>query len=233
MNIRCLIVDDEPLARKGLKEYINDVDFLELAGECDNAVKAAAILQSQHIDLLFLDIQMPRMTGLAFLRSLPQPPLVVLTTAYPEHALESFELDVLDYLLKPIPFERFLKAVLKAKAQLNLRQTPAADWFFIKCDNKLEKIAFSDVLYAEALQNYVAIHTTARKFITYLTFRGVEDYLPADRFVKVHKSFIVAVGKIDSIEGNELLIGGHHIPISRNLKEEVMQKILNNRYLKR
>ncbi|WP_246858785.1 LytTR family DNA-binding domain-containing protein [Chitinophaga sp. XS-30] len=233
MNIRCLIVDDEPLARKGLKEYIGDVDFLELAGECDSAPKAAAILQSQQIDLMFLDIQMPRMTGLAFLRTLPAPPLVVLTTAHPDYALEGFELDVLDYLLKPVPFERFLKAVLKAKAQLNLRQKGQADWFFIKCDNKLEKIAFSDVLYAEALQNYVAIHTTSRKFITYLTFKGVEDYLPGERFVKVHKSFIVAVEKIDSIEGNELLVNGHHIPVSRNLKDEVMQKILNNRYLKR
>lgn len=233
MNIRCLIVDDEPLARKGLKEYVADVDFLELAGECDTALKAAAVLQAQQIDLMFLDIQMPRMTGLAFLRSLPQPPLVVITTAYPDHALEGFELDVLDYLLKPIPFDRFLKSVLKARSQLNLRQKDTADWFFIKCDNKLEKIAFGDVLYAEALQNYVAIHTTSRKFITYLTFKGVEDYLPAERFVKVHKSFIVAVDKIDSIEGNELLVGGHHIPISRNLKEEVMQKILSNRYLKR
>lgn len=229
MKIRCIIVDDEPLARKGLKEYITDVSFLELAGEYDSPVKAAEILQQEQVDLMFLDIQMPRMTGIEFLRSLPQPPQVVFTTAYPDYAVESFELNVLDYLVKPISFERFMKAVLKAKNQ----QKSTSDYFFIKCDNKLEKIAYQDILYAEALQNYVAIHTSSRKFITYLTFKGVEDYLPTDRFVKVHKSFIVALDKIDSIEGNELLVGPHHIPISRNLKEEVMEKILNNRYLKR
>lgn len=233
MNIRCLIVDDEPLARKGLKEYIADVPFLELTGESDSPVKAAAILQSQPIDLLFLDIQMPRMTGIAFLRSLPQPPAVIFTTAHADYAVESFELNVLDYLLKPISFERFMKAVMKARAYLDVQQKNISNYFFIKCDNKLEKINYPDILFVEALQNYVAVHTLTRKFITYLTFKGVEDYLPAERFVKVHKSFIVAVDKIDSIDGNELLVGQHHIPISRNLKDEVMEKILHNRYLKR
>lgn len=230
MKIRCIIVDDEPLARKGLREYIADVNFLELAGEYDSPIKAAEMLQQEQVDLMFLDIQMPRMTGIEFLRSLPQPPQVIFTTAYPDYAVESFELNVLDYLVKPISFERFMKAVLKAK---NQQQKNTADYFFIKCDSKLEKIAYQDILFAEALQNYVAIHTSSRKFTTYLTFKGVEDYLPADRFVKVHKSFIVALDKIDSIEGNELLVGPHHIPISRNLKEEVMERILNNRYLKR
>lgn len=230
MKIRCIIVDDEPLARKGLKEYIADVNFLELAGEYDSPIKAAEMLQQEQIDLMFLDIQMPRMTGIEFLRSLPLPPQVIFTTAYPDYAVESFELNVLDYLVKPISFERFMKAVLKAK---NQQQKNTTDYFFIKCDNKLEKIAYQDILFAEALQNYVAIHTSSRKFITYLTFKGVEDYLPGDKFVKVHKSFIVALDKIDSIEGNELLIGSSHIPISRNLKEEVMERILNNRYLKR
>ncbi|RPE08340.1 DNA-binding response regulator [Chitinophaga lutea] len=233
MTIRCLIVDDEPLARKGLKEYIEDVPFLELAGECDSPVKAAAILQTQPVQLLFLDVQMPRMTGIEFLRSLPQPPLVIFTTAHPDYAVESFELNALDYLLKPISFERFMKAVMKARAYMDVHQKKDADYFFIKCDNKLEKINFQDVLFVEALQNYVAVHTTQRKFTTYLTFKGVEEYLPAERFIKVHKSFIVAVDKIDSIDGNELVIGQHHIPISRNLKDEVMEKILNKRYLRR
>lgn len=230
MNLRCLVVDDEPLARKGLKEYISDVSFLELAGECDSAVKAADVLHNEQVDILFLDIQMPRMTGLELLRTLPQRPLVILTTAYANYAVESFELDVFDYLLKPVSFERFLKAVNKAKTTL---KKETAEYFFIKCDNKLEKIALAEVLFAEALQNYVAIHTPARKYITYLTFKGVEEYLPADRFLKVHKSFIVGLDKIESIEGNEVIIAGHHIPISRNLKDEVMEKILHNRFLKR
>lgn len=233
MTIRCLIVDDEPMARKGLREYIADIPFLELAGECDSPVKALATLQTQPVDLLLLDIQMPRMTGLELLRSLPQPPLVIFTTAHPDYAVEGFELNVLDYLLKPVSFERFMKAVMKARAYLDTQQKKDADYFFIKCDNRLEKINYEDMLFAEALQNYVAIHTAARKFTTYLTFKGVEEYLPADRFVKVHKSFIVAIDKITSIDGNELVIGQHHIPISRNLKDEVMEKILNKRYLKR
>ncbi|RPD38172.1 LytR/AlgR family response regulator transcription factor [Chitinophaga barathri] len=230
MNLRCLVVDDEPLARKGLKEYIADVSFLDLAGECDSAIKAVDFLHKEQVDILFLDIQMPRMTGLELLRTLPQHPLVILTTAYADYAVESFELDVFDYLLKPVSFERFLKAVNKAKTLL---KKETAEYFFIKCDNKLEKIALAEVLYTEALQNYVAIHTPTRKYITYLTFNGVEEYLPGERFLKVHKSFIVALDKIESIEGNELIIGGHHIPISRNLKDEVMEKILHNRFLKR
>lgn len=233
MILRCLIVDDEPLARKGLKEYIADIPFLELAAECDSPVKAAATLQTQPIDLIFLDIQMPRMTGIEFLRSLSQPPLVIFTTAHADYAVESFELNVLDYLLKPVSFERFMKAVMKARAYVDARQKKDAEYFFIKCDNKLERINYQDVLFVEALQNYVAIHTPTRKFTTYLTFKGVEEYLPSERFVKVHKSFIVAIDKIDSIDGNELVIGQHHIPVSRNLKDEVMEKILNKRYLKR
>ncbi|WP_119080206.1 LytR/AlgR family response regulator transcription factor [Chitinophaga alhagiae] len=233
MTIRCLIVDDEPLARKGLREYIADIPFLELAGECDSPVKALATLQTQPVDLLLLDIQMPRMTGLELLRSLPRPPLVIFTTAHPDYAVESFELNVLDYLLKPVSFERFMKAVMKARAYLDAQQKKDANYFFIKCDNRLEKINYEDILFVEALQNYVAIHTPARKFTTYLTFKGVEEYLPPERFVKVHKSFIVALDKITSIDGNELVIGQHHVPVSRNLKDEVMEKILNKRYLKR
>lgn len=233
MTIRCIIIDDEPLARKGLKEYIADVPFLELVAECDSPLKAAAVLQTQPVHLLFLDVQMPRMTGIEFLRTLPQPPLVIFTTAHPDYAVESFELNALDYLLKPVSFERFMKAVMKARAYLDVHDKKDAGYFFIKCDNKLEKINYQDVLFVEALQNYVAVHTLHRKFTTYLTFKGVEEYLPPERFLKVHKSFIVAMEKIDSIDGNELVIGQHHIPISRNLKDEVMEKILNKRYLRR
>ncbi|MGX5819061.1 LytR/AlgR family response regulator transcription factor [Chitinophaga lutea] len=233
MNIRCLIIDDEPLARKGLREYLEDVPFLELAGECADAAKAIPLIAASAADLLFLDIRMPRMTGLALLRSLPQPPPVIFTTAYPDYAVESFELNVLDYLLKPISFERFMKAALKAQAYFDLRRQPDAPYFFIKCDNRLEKIAYADILFVEALQNYVAIHTLSRKLITYLTFKAVEDYLPASHFVRVHKSYIASLDKIDAIEGNELLLGPHRIPMSRGLKDEALEKILRDRFLKR
>jgi DNA-binding LytR/AlgR family response regulator len=237
--INCIIIDDEPLARKGLKEYINDVDFLSLAGEFDNPLKATELLGRGEAQLLFLDIQMPKITGLEFFKTLQQAPPVIFTTAYPQYALDGFEVNALDYLVKPISFERFLKAALKAKEYFEVREkntieaSVSPDYFFIKADNKLVKIFFDDVLFAEALQNYVTIHTKDKKYITYLTFKSVEDYLPADKFIKVHKSYIVSAQKLDSIEGNGIRIGQHHIPISRNLKDEVMDKLLKGKFLKR
>lgn len=238
MNITCIIIDDEPLARKGLKEYVTDVDFLNLIGEFDNPLKAAEFISRGEVQLLFLDIQMPKITGLDFFKTLQNAPPVIFTTAYPQYALEGFEVNALDYLVKPVSFDRFFKAVLKAKEfyevrDTNRKETEFSDYFFIKADNKLVKILFDEVLYVEALQNYVTIHTAARKYMTYLTFKSVEDYLPADKFLKVHKSYIVAASKIDSIEGNDIRIGQQHIPISRNQKDEVMDKLLKNRFLRR
>lgn len=235
--LNCLIIDDEPLARKGLKEYLGDVDFMQLLGEFDNPVKAMDIMMKEKIDLIFLDIQMPKMTGLEFFKSLPHPPLVIFTTAYPQYAVEGFELNAVDYLLKPFSFDRFWKAVLKARSMKENPQATVAnaeeDFFYIKSDNKLVKINYADVQFIEALQNYVAIHTDQKKYITYLTFHSIEEYLPANRFVKTHKSYIVAMHKVESIEGNEILIGKNRIPISRTEKESVLEKLVQNRLLKR
>ena len=240
--INCVIIDDEPLARKGLREYISDVDFLNLAGEYDNALKATEMISRGEAQFLFLDIQMPKITGLEFMKTLQKPVPVIFTTAFPQYALDGFDLNALDYLVKPISFDRFLKAALKAKEYYEVRQkndadkTPVAeagDYFFIKADNKLVKVLFNDILFIEALQNYVVIHTQERKLITYLTFKSVEEYLPSSQFIKVHKSFIVSATKIDSIEGNDIRIGQHYIPISRNLKDEVMSKLLKGKFLKR
>ena len=239
MIINCVIIDDEPLARKGLKEYIADTEVLNLVGEFDNAMKAADIIARGEVQLLFLDIQMPRITGLEFFRTLHNPPPVIFTTAFPQYALDGFEVNALDYLVKPISFERFFKAVMKAKEFYEVREqnmaptTEIATHFYIKADNKIVKINFEDILFAEALQNYVVIHTHDKKYITYLTFRSVEEYLPQSQFVKTHKSYIVAASRIDSIEGNEIRIGQHSIPISRNLKDEVMERILKGKFLKR
>lgn len=238
MTINCLVIEDEPLARKGLNEYIADIDFLNCIGEYDNALKAAEQISRGDVQLLFLDIQMPKITGLEFFKTLQSPPPVIFTTAYPQYALEGFEVNALDYLVKPISFKRFLKAVLKAKEyyevrDTNLKEANDTDYFFIKVDNKLEKILFADVLFAEASQNYVLIHTPLKKYMTYLTFKSVEDYLPADKFLKVHKSYIVAASKIDTIEGNDIRIGQQHIPISRNQKDEVLAKLLKGNFLKR
>jgi len=240
--INCIIIDDEPLARKGLREYIADVDFLNLAGEYDNALKATEMISRGEVQLLFLDIQMPKITGLEFMKTLQKPVPVIFTTAFPQYALDGFDLNALDYLVKPISFDRFLKAALKAKEYYEVRQkndadkTPVAevgDYFFIKADNKLVKVLFNDILFIEALQNYVVVHTQEKKLITYLTFKSVEEYLPSSQFIKVHKSFIVSATKIDSIEGNDIRIGQHYIPISRNLKDEVMDKLLKGKFLKR
>ncbi len=240
MKINCVVIDDEPLARKGLKEYIADVDFLELAGEFDSALKAADMISRGEVQLLFLDIQMPKITGLEFFKTLQNPPPVIFTTAYPQYALDGFEVNALDYLVKPVSFDRFLKAALRAREfyeirEKNLAAAPGAeaDYFFIKADNKLVRLAYDEILFAEALQNYVIIHTKDKKYITYLTFKSVEDYLPADKFIKTHKSYIVNIAGIESIEANDIRIGSHHIPISRNLKEEVMDKLLKGKFLKR
>jgi DNA-binding LytR/AlgR family response regulator len=238
MNIKCVVIDDEPLARKGLIEYISDIDFLQLAGEFDNPLKAAGLISSGDVQLLLLDIQMPKITGIDFFKSLQAPPPVIFTTAYPQYALDGFEVNALDYLVKPVSADRFLKAAMKAKEYYEMREKNAkeaapADYFFIKADNKLVRLSFDDVLYVEALQNYVTVHTRDKKYMTYLTFKSVEEYLPDDKFIKVHKSYIVAASKIDSIEGNDIRIGQQHIPISRNQKDEVMEKLLKNRFLKR
>ena len=240
MKINCIIIDDEPLARKGLKEYIQDVAFLYLAGTFDNPLQANDLISGGVTELVFLDIQMPRITGLEFLKSLKNPPPVIFTTAFPQYALEGFDLNALDYLVKPISFERFFKSALKAKEYYEVRRQfqaessgQVADYFFIKADNKLVKIMLTEVLFVEALQNYVSIQTTSQKFITYLTFKSVEEYLPSDRFIKTHKSYIIAAEKVDSIEGNNIRVGNHDIPISRNMKEEVMEKLLGGNFLKR
>jgi len=242
MKLNCVIIDDEPLARKGLKEYIADVDFLQLTGEFDNAVKAMDAMATENVHLLFLDIQMPKITGLDFFKALKNAPPVIFTTAFPQYAIEGFELNALDYLVKPISFERFLKAAMRAKEYHEIRQkniaesasaNTAPDYFFIKADGKLVKIAYDEILFVEALQNYVVIQTQEKKYITYLTFKAVEDYLSADKFIKTHKSYIVASCKVDSIEANDIRIGQYHIPISRNLKDEVMDKLVNGKFLKR
>lgn len=234
MILNCLIIDDEPLARKGLREYIAEVDFLQLAGEAEHPLKALPLLQSTPVQLLFLDIQMPRLSGLDFLKTLQVRPMVILTTAFSEYALQGYELNVLDYLLKPISFERFLQAVMKAKAQYEAQAgEPLPEHFFIKCDNRLEKIFYRDLLFVEAAQNYVILHTKDKKQIAYITFKAVEGYLPAGQYMKVHKSFIVSIAHIDRIAGNEIYIGPHRIPISRNMKEEVMERLLKGRYWRR
>jgi DNA-binding LytR/AlgR family response regulator len=237
MKLNCLIIDDEPVARSGMEEYVNEVDFLNLIGKCENPLKAASYLNDHKIDLLLLDIHMPKLSGIEFLKTLKDPPMAIFTTAYSEYALEGYSLDIIDYLMKPVSFDRFLRAVQKASDFYALKHKAKAvdqEYFFIKCDSKYERINFSELLFIESLQNYVVIHTGERKYITYLTLSAVEEQLPQQQFMKIHKSYLIALNKVKAIEGNEVVLqNNHHIPISRALKDEVMNRILGNNLLKR
>lgn len=239
MILKCMIVDDEPVARKVLQEYIEDIPFLELAGSVENAMKANNLLASSNIDLIFLDINMPKLSGIEFLRASENLPPVIMTTAYAEHALDGFELDVLDYLVKPIPFERFLKACNKAKEFIALKKNasdsskPSSNYFFVKSNNRIEKIFYEDLVCVEAMLNYIILHTSNGKLIVYHTLKGVAEQLPENIFIKVHKSFIINLNKIKSIEGNEINLGSLKIAISQNLYEKTIKTILGNRMLKR
>ncbi|MDO9256909.1 MAG: response regulator [Bacteroidales bacterium] len=233
--INCLIVDDEPIAREGIMEYVRQIDYLNPVAQCKSAVEAAGLLQRNKIDLIFLDIQMPKLTGIEFLKALAEPPLVIFTTAYSEYALEGFELDVVDYLLKPISFARFLKAAEKAQSFLHARNKEVSitsDFFFIKCNGKIEKIMMAEVAYIEAMANYVIIYTKQKKYITYLTFSGIEEQLPTELFVRIHKSFLVAISAIQTIDGAEVITSLMRLPLSKNYRNEVMSRI-ESRYIKR
>lgn len=223
-----------------MEDYVRQTPGLVYKGTCEDVLGAMQQLHTEKIDLIFLDINLPKISGLDFIKTLNQNYHIILTTAYHQYAVEGFNLDVMDYLLKPITFERFLKAVNKTRdyhALLHKTEPNAAaadlDYFFVKSENKLEKVNFSDILYVESLANYVTIQTVQKKITTYSTLKNVEAYLPPKRFVKVQKSFIVSVEKIERIEGNEIIIAGKSIPISRTNRDEVMGLIVTNKILKR
>lgn len=223
--ISCIITDDEPFARKGLQGYVEKAGFFDLRAQCEDALELGEQIRRQPVDLLFLDIQMPHLSGVDFLKSLARPPKVVFTTAFKEYALEGFELDVLDYLLKPISFERFMKAAFKARDYFDLKGDTSPEYLFIKTDGRLEKILFEDVLYIEGMENYLIIYTTQKKIITHSTLKAFMEKLPPGQFLQTHKSYIVAHQKVSAIQGNTLLIGTHEIPFSRQSKELVMNII--------
>lgn len=241
MALKCLIIDDEPLARECIENYVKETDFLELTGTGSNPIDLTQLLDKYAVDLIFLDIQMPIMNGIDFLKMTTNPPMVIITTAYPSYALEGFQLDVLDYLVKPITFARFFKAATKAKdyhqmvkaSAVGKALKPSADYFFIKCDYKYERIYLDEILYIQALQNYITIYTVKGKYITLLSLKSVEQHLDQSSFIRVHKSFIVSIAKIEAIENNEILIQSSRIPISRNFREEVIERVVADKLWKK
>ncbi len=235
-KLSCIIVDDEPVARKILQEFVEQLPFLDLQGKFENAGKAEMFLKYNKADLIFLDIEMPKVSGLEFLQKMDTESMVVLTTAFPQYALEGYELDIIDYLLKPFAFNRFLKAVHKAK-DFHLLKTStnnhlSSSYIFIKSDKRIEKLELSEILYAESIGNYVSIFTENKRIMAYITMKSLESQLPNDVFIKVHQSYLVNASKIEAIEGNEIKMGARSLPISRNYRDSVM-KIVQQRLLKR
>ena len=240
--LNVIIVDDEPLALDILETYIAQVPQLNLVKRCSNAFEANEALQQNKVDLMFLDIQMPQMTGTDFLKTLKNPPLVVFTTAYPNFALEGYELDALDYLLKPISMERFMKAVNKAIEHHGMQHatTPTAtdnsaapDYFFVKADKKLVRVKFSEILYIEGLKDYVIIRLEAGRVISLQTMKSLEDKLPNRDFVRIHRSYIVGMDKIHAIIGNmvEVIEKGapKHLPIGKNYRDALLELVEDNK----
>lgn len=233
MNLKCLIIEDELPAQRVLKNYIEDVPYLELTGTFKSAVDALETIQDGDVDLLFLDINLPKISGLNFLRSLSDPPKVIVTTAYPDYAHEGFELDVVDYLLKPFSFERFIQALSKLKSE-RAEEAPSSksvsrdyehQYAFVKVDKTLHRVDFDDIYYIESDKDYVKIIRAGENLMLLQTLKHWLAMLPDRHFVQVHKSFIVNIARIDKITGNQIKIGGTTIPIGRHYKQDFMEKI--------
>lgn len=222
----CLVVEDEPLAQNVLRKYIDEHPLLQLTAVCADAMEAQQWLAREQADILFLDINLPRLSGISFLKSMSRVPLVIFTTAYPEFAVDGFELDAIDYLVKPFSFERFLKGVNKAIDKLG-RQAPVAapSSIFVKADKKVYKINLADILYIEALDDYIKVVTAVGQYLVHDTLKSMGEELPASQFMRVHKSFIIASGKIVFIEGNFVKIGDRDIPIGASYREEVFARL--------
>lgn len=236
MKIRCLAVDDEKLALDLLEDNIAKVPFLELTRSCNSAMEAMDLLGSEPVDLLFLDIQMPDLSGIQMLRSLHSRPMVILTTAFEKYALEGFDLDVIDYLLKPYSFERFLRAVNKARDYMEVRgrgtasaedrdPVAAPGFLFVRADYKLYRINLNDILYVEGLKDYVKIYTGDKPILTQTSMKALEEKLPAKDFIRVHRSFIVAFNKIDFVQKHQVTVGRKEIPVSENYRDLLFKQI--------
>lgn len=222
MKINCFILDDEPLAIKVLERYINDLPQLYLKGSHTNPMEALNIIQTQNIDLLFLDINMPRISGISFYKTLAKAPKVIFTTAYPEFAVEGFELEALDYLVKPFSFERFLKAVNKFKSNFHTNQKPVH--LIIKADRKLFQLNQEEILFLQAFGDYVKIFTHSKSYLPKETLQKVEERLDSTNFLRIHRSYIVSLNAISFIEGNQVNINGKMLPIAQKYKEQLLTK---------
>ena len=238
--LKCLVVDDEPMAREGMADLISKVEFLNLTGTCASAMEAKTFMDKAPVDILFLDINMPYLTGLEFLESLDNAPLTILTTAYPQYALEGYRFQVVDYLLKPIAFKRFYQAALNAQQTFHLHELAKKEGksknqsvLYVKQGDAYQRIVWEDILYIEGMQNYVKIHFPNETKIILQTLTSLEEMLPKDDFFRIHKSFLVNVNHIDSIEGGRIFIGKRELPISRHRKNDLLNTVVFKSLLNR
>ena len=235
MKTKCLIVDDEPLARELIRGHVEKLENFEIVAECSDAMRALNVMREKQVDLIFMDIQMPQITGLEFLKTLKHPPKVIITTAYREYALEGFELDVIDYLLKPITFERFLKSVNKfyqmnqddvqVVAATSGEKMPEESFIYIKENKKIVKVYLSEIRYIEGLSEYVQVYTDKRKIITKTSMAQMEEKLPNDSFLRIHKSFIISTSRIEAFTANTIEVQGKELPIGRSFKNGVLNAL--------
>ncbi|MCP3928465.1 MAG: response regulator transcription factor [Bacteroidetes bacterium] len=227
MKLRCLIVDDEPLSVKVVQKYVEKLPQLELVAVCYNAFEAMEVLQKNEVDVLFLDINMPQLSGISLMKALPHPPAVVFITAYPEYAVEGFELEAVDYLLKPFSFERFIKAVQKVQERLNWQQnhtvnTEESDHLIIKVDKKLYRLRFPDIQYLQAYGDYVKVFATQETLLTKERLSNLEEMLPNEQFLRIHRSYIISLNAIQFIEGNQVQIGTTKLPVGQKYRESLL-----------
>jgi len=228
MKLKCMIVDDEPVSRDVLRKYISDIPGLELLGECKDAFEAKDFLATDHIDLLFLDINMPRVSGVSFARSLTKSPMIVFTTAYPEYAVEGFELNAIDYLVKPFSFERFLKAVNKAQDRKEEAhaESPETTTILLKADKKIHAIKQENIELIEGLGDYIKVHISGKNpLVVHDTMKGFLETLASDKFMRIHKSYTIQLSLVEYIEGNQVVISGQKIPISPTFRQELLDRL--------
>lgn len=235
MELKALIIDDEPLAQNVINQYAQKLPNLTIVGTCNDAISAHNFLNENQVDLLFLDINMPKLSGISFLKNLKNPPLVIFTTAYSEYALEGFELNALDYLKKPYSFERFCKAFFRAEELFLMKQhakphvnpEDVNDFLFVKSDKKTIRLKFSDLCYIEGLGDYIKLHLTDKKIVTNLSMKKIIHLLPENQFYRIHKSFIISIDKIDSVEGNMIKINNTKLPIGNSYRQDFMLFVKN------
>ncbi len=231
MSVPCIIVDDEPLAREVLEKYIGDCPLINLEASCSSAFEAMEILDRIPVGIVFLDINMPRLSGLSMIRSLDRPPEIIFTTAYPEFAVQGFELDAADYLVKPFSFERFLKAVNKAVKRIENKKVPGKaahdpkKFLIVKSDGKIYQLEHASICFMEAMGDYVRIHTDTETITTYETLKNMEEILPESYFLRVHRSYLVALGKISFLEGNRLRVKESDIPVGQSYRDRLMKRM--------